>query len=162
MTCLKLEIKASLQAYGRESFFIYRPTNYEPSKSAITGMICAAMGIDRNEKSEINRVYNSFTLKVEKLKNPPKIYHDYQRIEPPENRLYHEKNKMTSYAGCKASKSEVKIIRKDYIMDQNFVLYLEGEEDFISAVKTAFDNPWYPIYLGRKNCIPSRFCYQIL
>ena len=161
MTCLKLEIKAALQAYGSESYFGFRPTELYPTKSAVAGMICAAMGIDRSEKEEISRVFNSFTLRVDKLDKPPKIYHDFQRVEPAENRLYHEDKKMPTFDGGKNANS-VRTIRKDYIMDQTYTLYIEGSEDFILKVKEAFDDPWYPIYLGRKNCIPSKFRYQIL
>ena len=161
MACLKLEIKGALQAYGNESYFGFRPTELYPTKSAVAGMICAAMGISREKKQEINKVFTSFTLRVEKLAKPPKIYHDFQRVEPAENRLYHEEKKMPTFNGGTNANS-VRIIRKDYIMDQSYTLYIEGNEDFILKVKEAFDNPWYPIYLGRKNCIPSKFCYQIL
>ena len=52
MQALAFYIDAPLQSWGSTSRFNYRETNRFPTKSAIVGLIAAALGIDKHSESE--------------------------------------------------------------------------------------------------------------
>src|SRR5690606_10413353 len=52
MATLLLRLVGPMQSWGTSSRFDERETQYEPSKSGILGLICAALGRDRAEPVE--------------------------------------------------------------------------------------------------------------
>ena len=44
-----------MQSWGTQSRFLVRDTGLEPSKSGIVGLICAAMGTPRDDRTTIER-----------------------------------------------------------------------------------------------------------
>lgn len=162
MTYLKLTIKGILQAYGKEGDFLsMRSTAYMPTKRAVVGMIGAAMGIDYNEKDKLADLANSFEIKVDPIKKMPLIYHDYQIVQPSESRTTEYDVSLPSFKGGKSSTGQSKIVHKDYIMDQEYTIKIFGKKDFLEKIIHAFTYPFYTIYLGRKNCIPGKFEFEL-
>ena len=49
MPTLLLKLVAPMQSWGVQSNFTHRDTGFEPSKSGVIGLICAALGRDRAE-----------------------------------------------------------------------------------------------------------------
>ena len=45
-----------MQSWGTQSRFLVRDTGAEPSKSGIVGLICAAMGTPRDDRTTIERL----------------------------------------------------------------------------------------------------------
>jgi CRISPR system Cascade subunit CasD len=43
-----------------------------------------------------------------------------------------------------------------YLCDASFLVALQGEPDIIAQLAEAIQSPHWPIYLGRKSCLPSR------
>ena len=50
MSTLLLRLAAPLQSWGIDSKFDIRRTGREPSKSGVIGLICAALGIKRDDE----------------------------------------------------------------------------------------------------------------
>ena len=50
--CLALRLEGPLQSWGTSSQYNRRRTDLLPSRSAITGMLCAALGLDRGSSGE--------------------------------------------------------------------------------------------------------------
>jgi CRISPR system Cascade subunit CasD len=44
---------------------------------------------------------------------------------------------------------------RDYLCDASFLVALMGPQDLIERLATAVQNPYWPIYLGRKACPPT-------
>ena len=49
MNTLLIRLSAPMQSWGTQSRFTVRDTGLEPSKSGVLGLICAAVGIDRED-----------------------------------------------------------------------------------------------------------------
>jgi len=49
MATLLIPLVGPMQSWGTRSRFDHRDTEREPSKSGVIGLVCAAIGRDRNE-----------------------------------------------------------------------------------------------------------------
>jgi CRISPR system Cascade subunit CasD len=47
-------------------------------------------------------------------------------------------------------------LTKEYLQEASFLVLLEGKRHILEVIHEGFKNPQWPIYLGRKCCIPAR------
>lgn len=133
MATLLLRLAGPLQSWGNSSRFEYRDTEYFPTKSAIVGMIAAAMGRSRTESIEDLK---KFKLGIRVDQQGVKLY-DYQTVKAP----YTDKSFVT---------------RRVYLSDAVFTVGLESENRaYLEWIRNALNAPYYALYLGRRSCIPS-------
>ncbi|NLO07691.1 MAG: type I-E CRISPR-associated protein Cas5/CasD, partial [candidate division WS1 bacterium] len=53
MPVLLMRLEGPMQSWGTQSRFTVRDTGREPSKSAVIGLLCAALGVDRDEDDRL-------------------------------------------------------------------------------------------------------------
>lgn len=129
MKTLTIRLAAPLQSYGNEINFTHRTTNNYPSKSAIIGMIAAALGYSRDDKriQDLNKL--TFAVRIDQ---PGKTLTDFQIVE------------------WDLKKSERKLTYREYLQDAVFVVAIGGKSNEIDQIKTALMHPHYALFLGRK------------
>ena len=78
MKTLTIKLTAPLQSYGNEASFERRTSWQAPSKSAVIGMIAAALGMRRNDKRicELNNL--AFAVRIDQR---GKIMTDFHTVE---------------------------------------------------------------------------------
>lgn len=132
MKTLTIRLTAPLQSYGNETSFNRRTTDRYPSKSAIIGMIAAALGYQRND-ARINKLNElSFAVRIDQ---PGTIVKDFQTVEWAKGR---------------------KITYRDYLQDAVFmVAFGSDDEQLISEIKLALAHPQYALFLGRRANVPA-------
>ena len=133
MKTITIKLTAPLQSYGNEATFDRRTTRTYPSKSAMIGMIAAALGYARDDSRilELNRL--SFAVRVDQ---PGKILTDYQVVE--------------------WKKDKRKITYRDYLQDAVFVAALGSEDSqLISKIEAALHQPHFSLFLGRRSNAPA-------
>lgn len=131
MATLLLQCVAPLQSWGTQSEYIIRDTGREPSKSGIIGLLCAAMGILRNDNTTLAEMAKlSMGVRVDR---EGKILHDYHTV----------------------FEQEV-VSHRYYLSDAMFLVGLEGDEGWLQQLQTALKNPRWHLFFGRKSCVPSR------
>lgn len=136
MTILKLTLVGTMQSYGVKGRWDYRDTLAFPTKSAVAGMLGSALGIPRERLEEI-----SSKIKVHvRINRSGRVLEDYQ------TRGYRE----TLGSGEKNF-----VLHKQYLHDASFTVYVEGEADFLESCYKAMRHPVWPVFLGRKCCVPS-------
>ncbi len=151
-----LQLKAALQSWGMEESWPERRRTYgAPTESGIYGMIECAMGIRKED----------YTGKREKLRKnvriilPPPVRRrkgniliDVQRKVPlfPHMRSYGADGKPLS------AKLDQKLYLKEYLMDQEFEVTLEGPDDIMEEILEYLIHPVIPYYFGRSCCVPSK------
>ena len=142
-----LGLEGPLQAWGdQQSKFVVRRTAEAPTKSAVIGMLCAALGVSRAQASD------EWLPKLRDL-------HMGVRIDMPGIRWwdYH-----TVGAGMQMRTAEGKtkpgamLTRREYLCDAAFLVALQGQPDVIGRLEAAIQAPKWTLYLGRKCCPPSR------
>jgi len=137
---LLLRCEAPLQSWGSRSRFGERDTEREPTKSGVIGLLAAAMGIDRAEP-----LGGLVGLRVGvRADREGTILHDFHTAL--------EVRKADPKAGPETQTSD-----RHYLSDAVFLVGIEGEDlEFLRKLDVALQRPTWPLFLGRKACVPAR------
>lgn len=139
MTTLLLRLQGVMQSWGTASLFGSRQTQVEPSKSGVLGLLCCAIGRDREEDvSDLSALMMGVRVDHEGT-----VMRDYQTA--------------TGYiqADGAVKKNKTVLTDKHYIADAAYLVGLEGDENLLKAIHAALKNPAWPLFLGRKSCPPG-------
>jgi CRISPR system Cascade subunit CasD len=147
MACLALRLEGPLQSWGFEDRFNRRKTGSLPTKSALLGLCCAALGAGRGseqEKAWLPRLIQLECLIIDTRKRddrPMRRMEDFHTVQ--NTRTADGKNK------------ETHITRRTYLNDASFAAILSGDSATLNELKDALADPVWGVWLGRKACIPS-------
>jgi CRISPR system Cascade subunit CasD len=134
-----------MQSWGTRSRFDERDTDLVPSKSGVIGLICAAMGIDREEREPVLELAR-LRMGV-RVDQPGVLRYDYQTAQ---NVVAADESKIHPTA----------ISRRYYLSDAVFLVGLEGENrSLLERAHLSLKNPVWPLFLGRKGYVPSPGVY---
>ncbi len=136
MAVLLLRFAAPLQSWGADSKFETRRTNREPTKSAVIGMLSAAVGLRRDQTEELERLNNlRFGVRVDK---EGALLVDFHMAKNSEKRN-------ADY-----------LTYRHYLQDAVFLVGIECEDiKILEELKHALRRPAFPLYLGRRSCPPT-------
>jgi CRISPR system Cascade subunit CasD len=126
-----------MQSWGTRSRFQERDTEREPSKSGIVGMLCAALGRDREEPIED---LAGLTMGV-RVDREGIIAKDFQTAQ--------------DVAIASGGSPKCLISNRYFLADATFLVGLEGEMLLLEKLHAALANPKWPIFLGRKSYVSS-------
>lgn len=133
-----------------------RPSFAYPTKSAVLGMVAAALGIKREEDDKHQHLAESyaFAVLVEDMGVPLVDYHTAQ-VPPGKEQYFTRKDELNLIP-----KSELKTIlsTRDYRMDAIYTVALceQTENQWsVEKLQEALISPVFTLYLGRKSCPPS-------
>ncbi|TGD17582.1 type I-E CRISPR-associated protein Cas5/CasD [Levilactobacillus suantsaiihabitans] len=133
MKTLTIKLTAPLQSYGNEASFARRTTNDYPTKSAVVGMVAAALGYRRNDQRILTLNQLSFAVRIDQV---GRQLTDFQTVE--------------------WKKDTRKITYRDYLQDAVFVVALGHEDDaVIDNIKFALKHPRFQLFLGRRSNAPA-------
>lgn len=135
MKTLIIKLAAPLQSYGNEATFNRRTSYRYPSKSAVLGMIAAALGYRRNNTKKITAL-NQLQMAV-RIDQPGETLTDFQIIE------YDRKKQKRSLS------------YRDYLQDAVFVVAISGENNQIDQIDDALHHPIFQLFLGRRANVPA-------
>ena len=136
MKTLVIRLTAPLQSYGNEATFNRRTSNYYPSKSAVIGIIAAALGYRRDD-SRINNL-NNLKLAI-RIDQPGKFMTDFQVVE-------YQKN---------SSSKTKKVTYRSYLQDAVFTVAIGSDDEKIACIKNALEHPKFQLFLGRRSNPPA-------
>ena len=135
-----------------------RPSHTHPSKSAVLGLIAAALGISRDQDTLHRQLANGygFAVRVDSIGTPLSDYHTTQ--VPPSG----TGRKRISFATRKdelvtlpREKLKTIISKRDYRMDTLATVVLwerTSPPHSLEKLAEALQYPGYVLYLGRKSC----------
>jgi CRISPR system Cascade subunit CasD len=141
---LLLRLKAPLQSWGMSSRFSIRDTAKEPSKSGVIGLLCAALGISRDDANTDNPTFNALTklkfgVRVNREGVMQKDYHTAQNIAKADGGI-----------------KETELSTRWYLADADFLVGFESDDlQFLESLQNAVKNPKWQLFLGRKSFVPS-------
>jgi CRISPR system Cascade subunit CasD len=140
MNTLLLRLSAPMQSWGTQSRFTMRDTGLEPSKSGVIGLLCAALGIDREDDNGLRsltplrmgiRADREGTLQVD--------YHTAQNV---------------LMANGKIKGTELS--NRYYLANAVFLVGLESEDmALLQQLQAALYKPVWALFLGRKAFVPG-------
>lgn len=146
MKSVLLRLEGPLQSWGTRSRFGRRDTEMEPSKSGVIGLVCAALGVSRDDDGMLARLVTAgCAVRVDREGTLLTDYHTAGdgtfRGKP--------------YQVHGMSKGAI-LTHRDYLQGASFVVALGWEEaDLAERVHGALERPHWPLALGRRACVPS-------
>lgn len=144
MPTLLLKLIAPMQSWGVQSHFTHRDTGFEPSKSGVLGLICAALGRDRAEP-----IGDLAALKLG-------VRVDRQGVVLKD---YHTAGKGGFMRATGAIERKGTILSdRFYLADAAFLVGLEGKEsdrELLQRIQHHLRHPVWTLFLGRKAFPPS-------
>jgi len=167
---LALRLEGPLQSWGFDSQYNRRNTGLMPTKSAVVGMCCAALGFSRGSEEEqlfledfreirmiaiaIPRSGTKKELAVRRLQDYHTVGGGYDPNNPD------ERGSITVSAEdgkprAKNGQSLAVLTQRQYLTDASFGVLLEGNVKLLKQVADALENPVWGVWLGRKACIPT-------
>lgn len=170
--------------YNSRTFMDYKPTGFLPSKTYMVGMIGAGLGYKKNSK-EMANLDKEIDVEIKMTKQIQGIYRDFQTVSAKgtdfsTKKLYRKKNRKgeTEYVSAlefyKAEarpedknrlpcangnflvEGEKKVVEKQYIIGGEFLVVVNGKSETLEKVRNGLLHPYYPLFLGRKCCVPSK------
>lgn len=137
MPTLLLRLAGPMQSWGTRSRFDERDSDLEPSKSGVIGLLCAALGIDRNEEKLV--------LELARCRMGVRVDREgVLRVD---------------YLTAQTEDGSTSISRRYYLADAVFLVGLEGQTPLLAEALQALKNPVWPLALGRKSYLPSPAVY---
>ena len=132
MSILILRLEGPLQSWGEHSVYYQEgDTATMPTKSGIVGLLACALGISKEESTEIAELSDALTIGI-RADRPGKILIDFQTTSA--------KRLQTAEHGERKEKKSTICAHKQYLEDAAFTVALT--------------------FLGRKSCVPTRPVFE--
>lgn len=142
MAVLLIRLAGPMQSWGNQSRFSHRDTGTEPSKSGVVGLLCAAMGIPREDTGSL--------AKLAGLKMGVRV--DRQGIMKED---YHTAQGVVKASGSLPKEGEAVLSHRFYLSDACFLAALQGDNKLLEQVKESLESPVWQLFLGRKSFVPG-------
>ena len=155
LDCLALYLDAPLQSWGSQSRFDRRTSFSFPTRSGIIGIICAAMGIDREDATALQR-FSKLKIIMLMFQSRGRLT-DFHTVGGGWDKK-HDPGHIVRTAQGKIGTTV--ITKREYLQDTQFGVLLTGGLSFLKELEMALLNPQWGIWLGRKSCIPATPIYQ--
>lgn len=147
MPTLLIRLVGPMQSWGTGSEFDKRETDKEPSKSGVIGLLAAAMGIDRENWTDLEPL-TRLSMGVRHDRSG-RLMKDFQTAGGAESET------IIKADGSQEKKNGV-ISRRFYLADAAFLVGLEDKKsELLQQLLVALHNPVWPLALGRKSYVPS-------
>lgn len=135
MKTLTIKLTSPLQSYGDEATFLRRTSGSYPSKSAIVGLLAAALGYSRDDVRILKLNELSFAVRIDQV---GVSLTDFQTVV------------------WKKGKGGTKVSYRDYLQDAVFVVAIGGDDEaWIDAIHYALLHPHFQLFLGRRANAPA-------
>ncbi|RBQ21170.1 type I-E CRISPR-associated protein Cas5/CasD [Spongiactinospora rosea] len=131
---LVMQLAGPLQSWGASSRFARRTTEDAPTKSAMIGLVAAALGRPRTHTPD-DLAALRFGVRIDQPGTPLRDFHTAHRFTTGE---------------------AMPVSERYYLADAVFVAALEGDRDLIERLHQAIREPVFLPYLGRRSCPPAR------
>lgn len=140
MNTLLIRLSAPMQSWGIQSRFTMRDTGLEPSKSGVMGLLCAALGIDREDDGGLQPLtLLRMGVRADREGSLQVDYHTAQNV---------------LMANGKIKNTELS--NRYYLANAVFLVGLESEDfALLERLQAALLKPVWALFLGRKAFVPG-------
>ena len=155
---LSFRLYGPMASWGDVAVGTYRPTFDHPSKSAVMGLLAAAIGIRRDEDVELRKLAESyyFAVRVDASGSMLRDYHTSQ--VPSSGSGRNKKDFATRKDELAVSQKDMKTIlsTRDYYCDAVYTVCLWSKlaevPYSLEILAQKLKEPEFVLYLGRKSC----------
>lgn len=156
MQYLVFQLKGALASWGEAAVGEYRGTHDAPSDSALSGLMCAALGLRRNEEEAIQAVHHAYRYAVGVCLVGP-ILRDYHTAQVPSRSLLKGARHATRKDELAFPRPQLGTIlsTRDHVQDAEYLVAAQADSDSpftLAELRKALCNPVFVPYLGRRAC----------
>jgi len=162
---LLLRLEGPMQSWGTRSRWDVRDTGLEPTKSGVIGLLGCAMGLKRDDTKleELDKVL-LFGVRIDRPGTIATDYHTVTGYHRTADGCYKHSGGVAKKLEEARKHGEYTIVSpRDYIYDASFLValavksrYKDTDADRLQEIESHLKNPKWPLYLGRKSCVPTR------
>lgn len=149
MNTLYLRLEGPLQAWGERARWTIRDTASEPTKSGVIGLVACALGWGPDRSREIAALARRVRMGV-RCDRPGAPLRDYHTVcggaRSADGKV--KRNQSTK-------KPETVVSVRHYLSDASFLIALQGPPTDLRMMRDALAEPVWPVFLGRRGCVPS-------
>lgn len=157
--CL-INLYGPMAGYGGIAVGDMRPSWTRPSRSAVLGMVAAALGIRRDDEEAQTKLQTGYGFSVMVLQ-PGIMMQDFHTIQSAHSSSVKKLNHvMTRRDEMNLGDPDTILSRREYLCDHISVACiwirdLESAQYSLEEIADAFKKPVFCLYLGRKSCPPA-------
>ncbi len=153
---LAMRLEGPLQSWGFDSQYNRRNTGLMPTKSAIAGMCCAALGYARGSEQEKDFLASFMDVCMTAIAMPRTIEKKNKKYELPVRRMQDYHTVQNTRRATGAINNDCVLTHRQYLADAAFGVVLEGSPELLGPIAAAMEDPVWGVWLGRKTCIPTK------
>lgn len=137
-----------MSAYGLQTFDVHRKINHFPTRSAVIGLLGAALGITRKQHDQLYTLSNKLKIAVQVNNVGQKIvdYHTVQNFRSPMGKI--QKGTKPTY--------------REYWCDSEHSFAISADEDTIELLTRKVKSPVFTLFQGRKSCPLTRPLFDMI
>jgi CRISPR system Cascade subunit CasD len=150
---LVFQLYGPLAAWGDVAVGEFRPSLSHPTKSAVTGLLGAALGLDRREDGTHQQLSKQYGVAV-CVRASGELLRDYHTVQVPggANEYATRRDELTT----DRRNLNTLLSQRDYRTDAFYLVAVWGRQEPapypLSALRQALLAPRFALYLGRKSC----------
>ncbi|HGG60411.1 MAG TPA: type I-E CRISPR-associated protein Cas5/CasD [Gammaproteobacteria bacterium] len=152
---LVFQLYAPLAAWGGQAVGQERPSDDHPGRSALLGLIAAALGIRRDDEDAQQALRDACRFAI-KLLAPGLVLRDFHTIQvPPSARK--QQHLQTRRDELREAKLGTMLSFRSYRQDALCLVAVISDDGKygVERLERALLAPEFPLYLGRKSCPPA-------
>lgn len=152
---LVFRLYGPMASWGQAAVGGDRPTGIQPTRSAVVGLLGAALGIKRDNEVELQALQQSVRIAVKQCM-PSSLVRDYHTTQVPShsNKVIHRSRK----SELSEDKLNTILSSRDYRCDGLWVIAISLNDNAtyeLDQIQQALIKPVFVLSLGRKSCPPS-------
>ena len=152
---LLFHLYGPMVSWGKIAVGGVRHSDVYPSKSAVLGLLAAALGIKRNEEEKLQRLQSDLSFGV-CLDKPGQLIIDYHTAQVPSKNDLKKHPHYTRRDELLVPELNTILSTREYYCDALYTVVLwqdNSETQFsLEKIRQALNNPIFAFYLGRKSC----------
>jgi len=152
---LLFRLYAPLASWGDTAVGEFRPTENRPGKSAVAGLLGAALGIGREEEAVHRQLHDGYGLAL-CTQVEGRLLRDFHTAQVPSSR------RATAYRTrreeLQADELNTILSTRDYLLDAAHIICLWAKQEAgysLEELKAALVKPLFSLSLGRRACPPA-------
>ena len=161
METLIFRLYAPLASFGEVAVGEYRGSHLYPARSAVLGLLAAALGIEREDEASHAELAAGHQIAVALLE-PGSLLRDYHTAQVPSSSSLKKRPHRTRADELALPKDDLNTIlsTRDYRQDAVSLIAVTQRSDAsgrwsLAEVAAALRKPRFTLYLGRKCCPPA-------
>ncbi len=159
---LLFRLYGPMASWGETAVGEHRPSADHPGKSALNGLLAAALGIRRDQTDALNALVQGYRFAV-RVDHPGWPMRDYHTVQVPpqvalkKHPINTRRDELLALEDYQLQKpgSGTLLTAREYRCDAHYSIALTATDDAPFDLKTcrqALLHPVWPLYLGRKSC----------